>query len=107
MLGVGRWVLGVFWALGPLGRRRRGLRTGYFAGGLRTLFRSTSEVDVAIRGGLFSIIFWVLGVGCWALGVRQGRPGGSGRRRGHFTGTSMASLEAQIESITTVWSESL
>ena len=45
---------------------------------------------------------WVLGVGCflgvgwsWALG-------GLGRRRGHFTGTSIARLEALIEHITTV-----
>ena len=77
VLGVGRWVLGVFWVLGALGRRRRGLRTGYFAGGLCTLFRSTSELGVAIRGGLF-FGCWVLGVGCWVLGVgcwaRQGRP---------------------------------
>jgi hypothetical protein len=45
---------------------------------------------------------WVLGVGCWALGARQGHPRGSSRRRGHFTGTSMARLEAPIEGITTV-----
>jgi hypothetical protein len=45
---------------------------------------------------------WVLGVGCWALGARQGHPRGSSRRRGHFTGTSIARLEAPIEGITTV-----
>ncbi len=50
---------------------------------------------------------WVLGVGCWALGVGCwlcGRvtPGGSSRRRGHFTGVSMAGLEAPVEDITAV-----
>jgi hypothetical protein len=56
---------------------------------------------------------WALGVGCfWALGG-LGRwvvlgvgwswaLGGLGRRRGHFTGTSIARLEALIEHITTV-----
>ena len=45
------------------------------------------------------------GVGCFWRWVR-GRvtPGGSSRRRGHITGTSMARLEALIGYITTVQS---
>ena len=43
---------------------------------------------------------WVLD-GCWVLGGRWVL-GAPGRRRGHFTGTSIARLEALIEHITTV-----
>jgi hypothetical protein len=97
----GRWVL-KYWALGALGRRRRGLRTGYFARSLCTLSRSTPHVGVAIRRGSF---FWALGVGRWVRG--RVTPGALGRRRGHFAGTSVARLEAPIEHSTTVWSASL
>ena len=49
---------------------------------------------------------WVLGVGCWVLG-RLWVLGAPGRRRGHFTGTSMARLEAPTEHIRAMWSPSL
>ena len=69
-----------FWALGALGRRRRGLRTGYFARGLRTLSRSNSEVGVAIRGGSFFPFFgrWVArALGREGVGWAAGSPPGS------------------------------
>ena len=49
---------------------------------------------------------WPLGVGCWVLGGLWVL-GAPGRRRGHFTGTSMARLEAPTEHIRAMWSPSL
>jgi hypothetical protein len=94
-LGVGspgRWVVWALgegqgrprgagcWALGALGRRRRGLRTGHFSRGLRTLSRSTPEVGVAIRGGSFfpSCGRWVArALGREGVGCAAGSPPGS------------------------------
>ena len=51
------------------------------------------------------VVARALGVGRWVRG--RVTPGGSSRRRGHFTGTSMACLEALIGHITTVQSAAL
>ena len=51
------------------------------------------------------VVARALGVGRWVRG--RVTPGGSSRRRGHFTGTSMACLEALIGYITTVQSAAL
>jgi len=103
--GVGCWVLGVGrWVLYRAATRRS-------PDGI--LCRASLDVVLkhpsSWRRDPWGFIFgrwvfgrWVLGVGCWALGARQGHPRGSSRRRGHFTGTSIARLEAPIEGVTTV-----
>jgi hypothetical protein len=45
-------------------------------------------------GSLGRWVSWALGVGRWALGVRQGHPRGVDRRRGHFTAASIERSEA-------------
>jgi len=103
--GVGCWVLGVGrWVLYRAATRRS-------PDGI--LCRASLDVVLkhpsSWRRDPWGFIFgrwvfgrWVLGVGCWALGARQGHPRGSSRRRRHFTGTSIARLEAPIEGVTTV-----
>jgi len=109
-LGVGCWVLGVGCPEAATTRSPdRGTSRGV------SLRRSEAPLTLASRS--VEVIFWfgrwvllrALGVGRWvlrALGARQGHPRGvgclGGRRRGHFTGTSMARLKAPIEHTTTV-----
>lgn len=76
--------------MGAVGRRRRGLRAGYFAGCLLRSFRSTPDVGVAIRRGSFWALGWLWALGRWALGGRQGHPRGVGSARslyGDFDGS--------------------
>lgn len=103
-LGSGRWVVWRFgvgclgvgwhgprWALGAIGRRRRGLRpsgSGACFGGHAKVRVRVSSANPSRPGGRRWVGVGWRALGRWALGERQGRPRGRRRRRAHFWGLS-------------------
>ena len=78
----GRWVFGR-WVRGRVAPGGSGRRRGHFAKVPMDRMKAHTERIVAVYSLLVYWEYWrsysqalgVLGVGCWALGVRQGRPG--------------------------------